>query len=247
MFSFYKIVLYTRSITNAEIAKDYYEKCFDGLKDLSKRSNRISQYIIIIILLTLYSKYFSKVKILDNQIDIELLKILAPTALSYFVLEWLMIAKRRRDYIYAIQQLSFGLYNINASEDEQFFPGIDPNTLNVMPYSFMCEILTIAKPSKFNLIVRRIAIFTIPILLFITLFFSFYNYWNESNMQFHVIWPSNWQLMVDTVGFYTCLIISCQAIFWIVYHYYTEFRNLAEIKEMIRQASSDQPLNGNPT
>lgn len=232
MFSFLKVISYTQSITAIEIAKSYYDKCFEGLKDLNKRSNRISQFILVAVIVTFFSKFFRKITIMDNEVDIQFLKVLAPTILSYLVLEWLMIAKRRRDYVFALQQLSYRLYNITPCEEDAIFPGIDPNTLNVMPYSFMCELITIAKASKLNLWIRRLTIMSLFLLLIITLTFAFHSYWVESRMEFRLIFPSSWQTAIDIIAFYACLLITIQAAFWISYHYYNEIVNIKELKKI---------------
>ncbi|MEO6851297.1 MAG: hypothetical protein ABI203_03185 [Mucilaginibacter sp.] len=210
---------------------------------MNKRSNRISQFILLGILLTLFSKYIQKVEIFGNKIDTELLKFLAPTVISYLLLEWLMIAKRRRDYIFAIQQLSYSIFSIDPSHEDQFFPGIDPNTLNIMPYSFMCELLTISGQGTATLKIRSLTLYTLTALLSFTLILGFVNYWVSSGMKFDIIWPATWQAAIDEFSFYFCLIISIQALFWIVYYYYIEFKNLDEVKQFISAHPENQPDN----
>jgi len=240
MFSFYKVILHIRSLENIEISKNYYDKCVESLKELNKRSNRISQFIVGLILLVLFGKFFIKINFLDNEIDIKLLKIVTPTLICYFVLEWLMIAKRRRDLIFALQQLSYSLFNITPSKDEEFFPGFNPNTLNVMPFSLMCEILTIDKAGKFSLLIRRITLAVLLISLLTVLLSSFVDYWRADDMTFKFIWPATYQIFIDLIGFYVCLLISLQMLFWIFYHYYTEFKNLRELNNLIENAAKIQ-------
>jgi len=240
MFSFYKVILHIHALQNFEISKNYYDKCVENLKELNKESNRVSQFIFALILLVLFSKFFTKVKVLDNEINIQLLKILTPTLICYFVLEWLMIAKRRRDLIFAVQQLSYILFNIIPSKEDEFFPGFDPNTLNVMPFSFMCELLTIDKAGRFNTFIKRLTLLLLLISLLFILSFSFANYWQACDMRFDFIWPHTYQIFLDIIGFYACLAISLQSLFWIIYHYRIEFKNINESKKMVEKALKSQ-------
>jgi len=230
MLSIPKIISYVNNESiESDIIKDYFEKSSAGLKNLNKRSIRITQFIIVLVIFNLFQKNFNHVKIFENDIDIKLLRLLTPTFISYMLFEWLMMAKRRRDLIFGIQQATYKLFKIKPTASEAVFPGFNPNTLNLMPYSLMCEVLSIYDKSGYN---RRIYLFAIKF-LFVTLVIimgiSFYGYWKASDFVLCVNWPTSFQVLVETISFYATLLTTLLFIGWIIYYYCTEFKNRDEI------------------
>ena len=209
--------------------QQYFEKSSEGLKNLNKRSIRITQFILILVVFHLFRKYFTHIKIKEIEFDVQIFRLINPTLISYLLFEWLMMAKRRRDLIFGIQQATHRLFKISPPYTEAFFPGFNPNVLNVMPYSFMCEVLSIDDKSGFN---RHIYIFAIKflfVILVIIMGTSFIEYWDAYGFTLCFKWPSTWQTFIETISFYGSLLITLLFTGWIVYYYRTEFSNKNEI------------------
>jgi len=239
MLSLGKVVLYVTGVEDPEIIKLYYEKCVAGLEAANKRSNYISQIILIIILLNFVAGKFIEFKIAGVKLDIKIITVITPTVLSFLLFEWLMIAKRRRDLIIATQQISYKLFKIEPQDDERFFPNFNPNTLNVVPYSFMSEILSIDSKNTFRLKLIRITIVSIPLPLVIVIVFAFIKSFKIYNLQLCYNPPSNFQDLQDEVLLYGCVISSIIFIVWSLFYYYTEFSNLKLLKEAASQLQSE--------
>lgn len=230
MLSIPKVVSYVKDESiESDIIKDYFEKSSEGLKNLNERSIRITQFILVLVVFFLFQKNFNHIKIFEIDFDIKLFRLLTPTLISYLLFEWVMMAKRRRDLIFGIQQATYKLFKIKPTDKEAIFPGFSPNTLNVMPYSLMCEVLSIDDKSGFNRRIYQLAIKLIFMLLVILIGSSFYGYWVAYGFEFCFYWPASFQIFIVTISFYASLLITLFFTGWILYFYRTEFKNKDEI------------------
>jgi hypothetical protein len=141
-----------------------------------------------------------------------------------------MIAKRRRDLIFAIQQISYKIFEINPTDEEKYFPGFNPNTLNIMPYSLMNEILTIESQSIFKKLLVRITILSMPFCLVVIIISSFISVVKSYNLHLSIIWPSTIHDFIEMFSLYACIGVSIIFIIWIIFYYYLEFKNLVVLK-----------------
>jgi len=231
MLSIPKVIQYIQSTTNIDILKAYFDKASEGLKDTNKRSNLISQFILLLVVLTFFPGSFHKLKVFEVEFDLKIIRILTPTLLSYFIFEWLMVAKRRRDLIFALQQISYKIFEINPTEEERYFPNFNPNSLNLMPFSLMSEVGSINTTKKsFKLIITRITIFSIPICLIVVIVCSLIESIAIYNLHWYFIWPATIQDFTDEFSLYACLGVSLLFIVWTSFYYWTEFENLSVIK-----------------
>ncbi len=237
MISLLKVIQYVNGNEDIEAVKAYYNKCYDNLKELNQKSNWVSRFLILLMVLFLFPKGFNKLQILDIEFDIKLVRLLTPTLLSYFIFEWLMLAKRRRDLIVALQQSAHTIFKINPAENEAFFPTFNPNALNVMPFSLMNEIVTIDPKRKFNLYLIRTALGCLLVFLLMAIFLSLYESVKSYNLQLCFIWPQTTKDFIDIISLYISLIICLLFLVWIVFYYIIEIKNLAEIKALSKQVT----------
>jgi len=197
----------------------------------NKRSNLISQFFLALVVLAFFPGSFHKMKIFEVEFDLNIIRILTPTLLSYFIFEWLMVAKRRRDLIFALQQISYKMFEINPREEEKYFPNFNPNSLNVMPYSLMAEIGSINTEKKaFKVLLTRITIICIPVFLIVIIICSLIHSVQSYHLCLRFIWPNTVQDFVDVFSLYACLAVSLIFIIWSSFYYFTEFENLRRIK-----------------
>jgi len=230
MLSTTKVATYARETTDIDILKDYYEKGFQQLKELNKRSNIISRFILILVALIFFPGGLDKIKVFDVEVSTLLIKILSPTLLSYLVFEWLMMAKRRRDLIFALQEASYRIFEIKPENNERTFPNFNPNTLNVLPFSFMSELLSInTEKQKRKKALTRITIYSIPAFLAVIIGASFWSTIELYNLCFCFIKPYPKQF-AETFGLYSCIFISALFIVWTIFYYATEFENKKKLK-----------------
>ena len=131
--------------------KDYYNKCYDNLRELNKRSNQITMFLLVLVGLYLFAEYINDITVLGFKLKgKEIIKLLAPQLTSYFIFEWCLMARRRRDLINVIKHLGFYLFKIEPSSEEYRFTVLKPHTRNAMPFSLMMEILNIGTVSIFS-------------------------------------------------------------------------------------------------
>jgi len=142
MLSIPKVIQYvTDDGIEVEIIKQYFEKSSENLKSLNKRSLRITQFLLILVVLYFFRKSFTHIKLFEIDFDIKLLRLLTPTLISYLLFEWLMMAKRRRDLIFGMQQSSYRLFKITPNDEERLFPGFNTNTL-IHSCAKFCRLMT---------------------------------------------------------------------------------------------------------
>lgn len=238
MLSLLTIIQYVKENDDIDVLKAYYDKCYENLKELNNKSNWVSRFLILLMVLYLFPKGFNTLKIVEIEFDIKLIRLITPTLLSYFIFEWLMLAKRRRDLIVAIQQITYTLFKINPAEKEQVFPSFNPNTLNVMPFSLMNEVVTIDSKRKFNLYLIRIALGCLLVFLLIVIVLSLYESVKSYHLQFRFILPETTKAFVDIISLYVSLITCLLFLVWIVFYYIIEFRNLAKIKALGKRVTT---------
>ncbi|HTI60903.1 hypothetical protein [Mucilaginibacter sp.] len=220
-----KVKDYAIQTSDMDVLKAYYEKGFDQLKELNKRSNVISRFILILIALIFFPNSFDKFKIFDVEISALIIRVLSPTLLSYLIFEWLMMAKRRRDLIFALQEAGYKIYQIRPKKDERTFPNFNPNTLNVLPFSFMLELLSVnTEKRKFKRKLILFTIFSLPAFLIVIIISSFINTFQSYNLCFCFIKPYTVQF-IETFSLYACVTVSMLFIIWSIFYYVTEFEN----------------------
>jgi hypothetical protein len=147
---------YISSLTD-DILKDYNNKSTENLKELIKRSNQITFYILIITALFLFSSYVKDGSYLGFKVSQDVIKIVSPLLMSYFLLEWCLIARRRRELIKIIKHISFKVYKIKLVNQDYKFTRVGIFNRNVMPFSLMIEVLNIDYDSKIgNFLFRKL-------------------------------------------------------------------------------------------
>lgn len=130
--------------------KDYYDKCYDTLKEITKRSNLLSFLLIILFALYGFSNHIKEFEVIGFKIDRDLIKITTPLLITYLVLEWCLLARRRRELQKLIKHIGFKLFPIIRVEDDLIFNHFSLHSRNIMPFSFMLEFININYSSILN-------------------------------------------------------------------------------------------------
>ena len=137
--------------------KDYYDKCYSTLKDINKRSNLISFFIIILLAFVFFPSYVRETEVIGIKINEGVVDYFCPLLIPYFILEWCLLARRKRELIIAMKYASYKLFDIAKPSLELPFPFISPLSRNGMPFSFMVEISNVDSKSRLNNTLTRLA------------------------------------------------------------------------------------------
>jgi hypothetical protein len=220
--------------------KDYHKMCCDNLKDLNKRSNLLSFFIIIILSFYLFSDSIKKISLAGFDIDQKSILISAPLLLSYFILEWCLIARRRRELMKMIHHLGTKAFALPPFYSPvNFFPYFNLFSRNIMPFSFLIELVNLDTDSKIqrklNLILIRSLFIGIPIFISYILYISFTTY------------PLGWQ----AIG---CNTVAAFCLIQIFLFYISEIKLLIQVNrddiiflyQINNPPPSNQPTQENP-
>jgi len=104
MLTLREIYQFVSDRNNNEL-KDYYDKGYDTLKEMNKRSNLLTLFILVLLALSFFPTFIKDSEISGFKVSIEIIKLLCPLLIPYFLLEWCLIARRRRDEICRIQDI----------------------------------------------------------------------------------------------------------------------------------------------
>jgi hypothetical protein len=142
------------------LLKDYYDKSYDSLKDLNKRSNLISFFILIIFALFSFSSYITEISVSGLKVTQAVVIIASPLLISYFLLEWCLIARRRREIMKILKHIGINIFGIPAVGADYDFRHFGLHSRNLLPFSFMIEFINVDVRSLF-----RFRLFQIILLL----------------------------------------------------------------------------------
>jgi len=143
------------SDTGRDVLKDYYDKCYDTLKEINKRSNLLSVFVLLLTAVYFFPNFIKDSTVSGFKISLDIIKVLSPLLIPYFILEWCLIARRRRELMKMMKFAGFKIFNTPTQAEK-----IDPFILsihsrNTIPFSFMMEILNVDITSKTNVYFNR--------------------------------------------------------------------------------------------
>ncbi len=172
-----------------EDVRRYYDKLCDKIKELNKRNDQLSLYLIIIAFVyffatksTLSALQLGPVSI--NDFKIVLMSI--PVLFTYFMLEFAYINTHRSVVLKGIKILQIVLY-VQPDGPEDLMEGkYSAFTALILPYSRWYELLSVPFQGKNAPVIGCLIIFPIAFLIITPFVFEFYslrfilqNYWND--------------------------------------------------------------------
>jgi hypothetical protein len=200
----------------------YYDKCFENLMYANKRSNRITQYIVLVIVVYIFTKPHEKITIFNMIISLDTFKVLTPLMVIYLLFEWIMLGLRRRDLIVAMQHINTILLKMPPMER---FPSFNPSSLNLIPVSLMLEAYNMRK-SKWNrwLFIGTIIFVAVFLAVFITVTFLYS--FSYLPIYFPTIVMPHLAKAFITYSYASSIIAVCiLLIFWCSSVYYNDWKN----------------------
>ena len=137
--------------------KDYYDKCYSSLKDMNKRSNLLSVFILILLSFLIFPTFISETEVIGIKVKEGVVGYLCPLLIPYFILEWCLIARRRRELIKIMKYVGYKVFDIPPPSEDLPFPILQINSRNAIPYSFMIEISNVDPESRVNKFLTRVS------------------------------------------------------------------------------------------
>ena len=149
MLTLREIYQFVSDRNNNEL-KDYYDKGYDTLKEMNKRSNLLTLFILVLLALSFFPTFIKDSEISGFKVSIEIIKLLCPLLIPYFLLEWCLIARRRRELMKVMKYVGFKIFKTPTFKEElnPFIHSI--HSRNTTPFSFMMGILNVNVENRFN-------------------------------------------------------------------------------------------------
>jgi len=187
---------------------EYYKSGCDNLKELNKRSNQISLFLLLLIGFCFFSSSIKDISIMGFSINgIVAITTVTPVLISYFLLEWCLIAARRRDLMVILKQVGFILFNIKPTVNDLEALTFNSHSINMLPFSLFIELFSISQKK----IIGRVMFLLILMAIFIIF----------SSLIVYTVWLS---FHLNGINYVTVICNSVAAFFsmYIGYFYYND-------------------------
>lgn len=122
---------------------DYFGKCYDKIKELNKRSDQLTIYAIIVVVVYYVSKH-SKIDTFQlgsfSMSDLSFFQKVSAPIFAYIFLEWTVLAYHRSDLLKKIKFMSLALYNLKIEVKD-----LDNNHFNdyiryILPFNLLMDL-----------------------------------------------------------------------------------------------------------
>lgn len=164
---------------NNEHLLDYYNKTYDKLKELNKRLDKLTAYLIIVVFVFLIT---SKSSIQSFQVgpisinDITIITKLLPILFSYLLTDLVVSSSHKGELFMTVKLISMSLYKQDI--DHKHLDNHKHNLITrlVMPFSYSMELskLNSDKLSVIQALFGFIIVLPILSLIFLPFYFEFY-------------------------------------------------------------------------
>jgi hypothetical protein len=194
---------------------DYYDKCYEKLKDLNQRIDKITLYLIVITFL-----YFiaSSTRISSLQLgpanisDVSLLLIVIPVLFAFLLLQIVIISSHKAELFMTVKFIFLSNYkqDVNFKELENdrnnFFTRI------LFPFSYSTEMLKFntEKPSLLSSCLGVILIVPLLSLIFLPFIFEYY--------MLKIVWKNYYTGILGIASFWLSNWINAYIIYYIIHN-----------------------------
>jgi hypothetical protein len=173
---------------------DFFNKCYEKLKDLNKIEEKFSIGVVFLIVVHLI---FSKENINSLEVgpisikDVSIVPITIPVLLTYILFNLYVINKQKKDVINALRIYSYIFFR---QEYTRLF----------LPYTFSTEVSSILedKPNAFTsligfiLLLPLMLIGLLPYYFLLRMLMAVYNEYYFTNLGFYSFWISIWLFLI---------------------------------------------------
>lgn len=194
---------------------DYYNKCYDKLKGLNQRIDKITLYLIVITFL-----YFiaSSTRISSLQLgpanisDISLLLIVIPVLFSFLLLQIVIISSHKAELFTTVKLIFLANYKQNVNFKELDNDRNNLFTRILLPFSYSTEMLKLntEKPSLLSSCLGVILIAPLLSLIFLPFYFEYY--------MLKIVWKNYYTGVLGIASFWLSIWINAYVIYYFIHN-----------------------------
>jgi hypothetical protein len=185
---------------------DFFNKCYEKLKDLNKIEEKFSIGVVFLIVVHLI---FSKENINSLEVgpisikDVSIVPITIPVLLTYILFNLYVINKQKKDVI-ALRIYSYIFFRQEYTSEHLKENRLNKITRLFLPYTFSTEVSSILedKPNAFTsligfiLLLPLMLIGLLPYYFLLRMLMAVYNEYYFTNLGFYSFWISIWLFLI---------------------------------------------------
>ncbi|MEB2781474.1 hypothetical protein U3A58_13820 [Algoriphagus sp. C2-6-M1] len=201
---------------------DYYDKCYDKLKDLNTRIDKTSLYIIIITFLYFIASgtTISSIQVGPATIsDISILLKIIPVLFAFLLLQIIVISSQKAELFKIVKLIFLANYvqDINPKEFENENNNIFTRIL--LPFSYSTELLkfSMEKTGVINSCLGVILVLPLLSLIFLPFYFEFY--------MLKTIWTNYYSDTLGKISFWLTIWITAYMLHYLISNFIINFRD----------------------
>lgn len=201
---------------------DYYDKCYEKLKDLNNRIDKLSLYLVVIVFL-----YFiaSGTTIASFQIgpasisDISVLLKTIPVLFAFLLLQIIVISSQKAELFTLVKMIFLANYKQDVSYKQFENDHNNIFTRLLLPFSYSTELLKFnaGKPSVLNSCLGAILVLPLLGLLFLPIYFEYF--------MLKVIWNNYYTEAIGKASFWLSIWIMAYLIYYVISNAVVNFKD----------------------
>jgi hypothetical protein len=201
---------------------DYYDKCYEKLRDLNHRIDKLSLYLIIIVFL-----YFiaSNTTITSFQIgpasisDISLLLKTIPVLFAFLLLQIIVISSQKAELFTVVKMIFLANYKQDVNYKQLDNEHNNVFTRLLLPFSYSTELLkfNVGKPNVFTSCLGAILLLPLLALLFLPFYFEYF--------MLKVIWKTYYTDALGKASFWLSVWIVAYLLYYVISNAIVNFKD----------------------
>jgi hypothetical protein len=201
---------------------DYYDKCYDKLKDLNKQIDKLTLYLIIIVFLYFIasSTSISSLQLGPASIsDISLLLKVIPVLFAFLLLQIVIISSQKAELFAVVKMIFLANYKQDVSHKELDNEHNNLFTRLLLPFSYSTELLKFntKKSNLLNSCLGAILVLPLLTLIFLPFYFEYY--------MLKIIWESFYSQTLGKATFWLSIWIIAYLIYYIINNAVENYRD----------------------
>ena len=201
---------------------DYYDKCYEKLKDLNIRIDKTSLYLIIITFLYFIasSTTISSIQLGPATIsDISILLKIIPVLFAFLLLQIIVISSQKSELFKIVKLIFLANYvqDINPKEFENDYNNIFTRIL--LPFSYSTELLkfSMEKTGIINSCFGALIVLPLLSLIILPFYFEFY--------MLKIVWTDYYSDILGKISFWLTIWIIAFTFHYLVSNFIVNFRD----------------------
>lgn len=192
---------------------DYYDKCYEKLKDLNQQIDKLTLYLIIIVFLYFItsSTTISSLQIGPANItDISLLLKIIPVLFAFILLQIVLISSQKSELFTIVKMIFLANYIQDVNPKHMDNEHNNVFTRLLLPFSYSIELLkfNIKENNFFNSCIGLLLGLPLLSLIFLPFYFEYY--------MLKVIWNSYYEELLGMISFWLSIWIMLYLVFYVI-------------------------------